>query len=343
MSDVPPTLRWDVVTARWVVLAPARIATPRDVTHRVVELRGARECPFCPGGEDVLGELHWEERGLHGEWLCRAVANKFPMVSPGYTKDTVETSPVGGGVFRERRLSGIHEVLIESPEHTLELPEMTREARERVVKMYVDRVRVLAGDERAKAVVLFKNRGPRAGGSLRHPHAQVMTFPVVPSGTARRDRVAARYYSQKKISPREAVCEAELSDGRRVVYSDKDWMVFNPFASHRGWETWITPRFESRWFGVLDTRHIASLSGVLADTLRRLGQCTQNADYNIVLRQPARRWWSEPWSGWHFEVIVRRGGDAGFELSAETHCAVVSPESAAEALRSVGDGDRDQR
>lgn len=331
MTDAPPTLRWDIVTARWTVLAPARLATPRDVTHRAVALRGAESCPFCPSGEREIREVRWERRGDDGAWLTRAVTNRFPMVSG----EGDGGGDARGGIFRERPLHGEHEVLIETPEHALELPDMSAAQRERVAELYLSRARALSTRPDAAAVVLFKNRGPRSGGSLRHPHAQAMSFPVVPPSVLRRDRVAAQHYAREGRSALAAARDAELRDGRRLVEADDDWAVFNPFASHRGWETWVVPRFDSPWFGAMSERRAAGFAEVLSRTLRRLRACTADADYNLVVRQPARRRWAEPWAGWHLEVITRRGGDAGFELTAETHCAVVAPEAAASALRAA--------
>lgn len=333
MTDAPPTLRWDIVTARWTVLAPARVATPRDMTHRAVEVRGPEACPFCPSGEEEIRAVRWSREDAQGRWLTRAVSNRFPMVSG-------EGEGEGGarreGPFRERALHGEHEVLIESPAHELELPDMSAAQRERVVELYLARARAMAERPDAAAVVLFKNRGPRSGGSLRHPHAQVMSFPVVPPSVARRDRVAARHHAATGLSAVAAAVEAELRDGARLIEADDDWVVFNPFASHRGWETWIAPRSASPWFGAMDDRRAAGFADVLSRTLRRLRACTADADYNLVVRQPALRRWRAPWAGWHLEVIARRGGDAGFELAAETHCAVIAPEAAAAAMRAAG-------
>ena len=74
---------------------------------------------------------------------------------------------------------------------------------------------------------------------------------------------------------------------------------------------------------------------MLRATLRRVRRVSGDADYNLLLRQPARARWGEAWAHWFMEIQVRRGGDAGFELSSGTPCAVFSPEESAAAMRSA--------
>ncbi len=69
-------------------------------------------CPFCPGNEgSMLPAL--EAYGTSGGWLVRVVPNRYPAFE-GDDPFVVENR---GPVFTEAPASGIHEVLILSPDH----------------------------------------------------------------------------------------------------------------------------------------------------------------------------------------------------------------------------------
>ena len=77
----------------------------------------------------------------------------------------------------------------------------------------------------------------------------------------------------------------------------------------------------------------ADTAPLVLRTLRRVLRVTDGADYNLVVRAAALRHWNEPWALWNLEILPRRGGDAGFELSSEMQCVLTSPEEAARLLR----------
>lgn len=322
-----PTLRWDPVTARHVLVAPHRRATPRDVVHRVERVRGAEACPFCPGAEGRTAPPVAEVRDASGRWLARAFPNLYPMTAdaPGAAHPRAP--------WVDAPNDGAHEVIVETPEHDRDLALMDDAQARVVVGMYRDRLRALDARPGAAATLLFKNRGPRAGGSLAHPHAQALTLPVVPSGVARRDRVARRHHRERGGSPVGEIVARELAEGARLVERSDDFAVLCPWAPSRSFEVWVAPRFASAWLGDLPDARLDALAIALRRTLLRVRAATADADYNLVLRGPARRNRGEPWAGWHLEVHPRRGGDAGFELSAGMSVVVTSPEESAEALR----------
>jgi len=325
-----PTLRWDALTARWCLLASHRRNTPRDMTSRPDALRGASECPFCPGHEREAEEATEERLDASGRWLARAVTNRFPMMGRG---------PIGGatihrGVFRERPAVGAHEVIVETPLHDADLSDLDPDALATVLDLHRSRHRALAERPDAAAVLLFKNRGPRSGASLRHPHSQVMTCPVVPPSVRRRDAVAARHHRREGSSLVQWLIDAELAAGDRVVASDPHFVALCPWASARSHETWIVPRAPIAHFGATPDALLPPLAAMLRQTLRQVRRVSGDADYNLLLRQPARAKWGEPWAHWLLEIQVRRGGDAGFELSGGMSCTVFSPEESAALMRS---------
>jgi UDPglucose--hexose-1-phosphate uridylyltransferase len=130
-----------------------------------------------------------------------------------------------------------------------------------------------------------------------------------------------------------AALARELDDGTRVIEHDEYFAVFCPYAPHASYETWIVPRFESTQPGSLDRVAREALAVLVTRTLRRMLRVNDGADYNLVLRVAARAHWAAPWARWHLELIPRRGGDAGFELTSEMRCVLVPPEESAQVLR----------
>lgn len=325
-----PRLRWDALTGRWSLLAPSRRGTPRDMTSRADPLRDASACPFCPGHEGQADPPTEERFGPDGRWVARAVTNRFPMMAREAGGESVR-----GGVFRERPATGEHEVIVETPRHEADLSDLAVDELTIVLDLHRARHRALAARPDAAAVLLFKNRGPRSGASLRHPHSQVLTCPVAPPHVRRRDAMAARHHRREGGSLVARLVEAEIADGTRVVDRDEHFVVLCPWASTRSLETWIVPRAPIAHLGATPDALLPSFAAMLRSALRRVRRVSGDSDYNLLLRQPARAHWAEPWGHWLMEIQTRRGGDAGFELSSGMACAVFSPEESAEALRAA--------
>lgn len=319
-----PTLRRDVVTGQWVVIAPARKSTPRDVAHVTTLVRGAESCPFCPGHEAMTGTQHDVRRDAAGRWVARAVDNRFPMMAQEIDP---ETAYVG-----DREARGGHEVIIETRDHDTDLALVAPGHAALLLSLYRDRWNTLAARPEALALAVFKNRGPRSGASLHHPHGQILSLPVVPPGVRLRDRVARRAWHRAGLSPLTLEHQRALRDNRRIA-AWPGWDVIAPWAPMRGHTVWIVPTEPLAHLGALSDAGCAALGHALLDTLRRQRAATDGADYNLVVRAPALRHWDAPWARTWVEVITRRGGDAGFELSTGLHVAPIAPEETAALFR----------
>ncbi len=324
-----PTLRKDLVTGQWVVVAPARKSTPRDVAHATVVVRGAAECPFCVGNEAMTGTLHEARYDDAGLWLARAVDNRFPMVADGEEARGAGPAALCPG---DRPARGSHEVVIETRAHDSDLARVTPDQAALVLGLYRDRWNALARRPEARAVALFKNRGPRSGASLHHPHGQIVSLPVTPAGIRLRDRVARRTWQRTATVPLDLEHTRARRDGR-LIAALPGWDLFAPWAPARGHTVWLVPTEPVGHFGALTDRALPALARSLLDALQRQQAATDGADYNLVVRAPARRHWAAPWARTWLEIITRRGGDAGFELSTGLHVAAVAPEETADLFR----------
>lgn len=115
-------LRFDETTQDWVVMAPSRRLRPHDGGPRPaapVRADTHDACPFCPGKEAFTPpEIAAVRPGGPGAaWRVRVVPNKFPVL-------TIEENPLRRADDHNFQLMGgcgAHEVIVESPDHSIVL------------------------------------------------------------------------------------------------------------------------------------------------------------------------------------------------------------------------------
>ena len=249
-------LRQDRTDGNWALIAPHRGQRPQasaPARPAGALLRFDPKCPFCPGHESELPGIT-AETPAPGEpgWNVRVVPNKYPALQA-----QAETPHVAEHVAHAGY--GFHEVIIESPRHDAELDTLSADERQAVMLAYRDRSRVLFAEPRVETVVLFRNRGPSAGASLMHPHAQVIALDMVPLRLAALNEWGKRHHAEHGIC---ATCEElqiETRHRSRVVEETEQFIALVPFAAEHPYETWIVP---------LD--HQASFIDLDADALSRI-------------------------------------------------------------------------
>ena len=69
----------------------------------------------------------------------------------------------GVGMFDMMPGIGAHEVIVETPEHDLELADLPEAHIAELISVYRDRMTDLGGDDRFKYVLIFENQGSRQG------------------------------------------------------------------------------------------------------------------------------------------------------------------------------------
>src|SRR5436190_932969 len=108
----------------WCSPSGDRAMRPMDFAPRVeqVEVDLGRPCPFCPGHEEETPAA-LETLGNKGEWRVRVVPNLYPAFD-GDEPFSVRTL---GPVFTLAESSGMHEVLVYSPDHQASLATLSDE------------------------------------------------------------------------------------------------------------------------------------------------------------------------------------------------------------------------
>jgi UDPglucose--hexose-1-phosphate uridylyltransferase len=308
--------RVDALTGTLVLVAPHRrgIAPPSPAAPGLPDVPRAR-CPFCPGHE-AEAEPTVARWPAEGTWQARIVGNRYALAGESVTG-----------------LEGVHEVVIETPDHDLDLPEYTPAHMAAVLDLIAARIATLAARSHIAAVLTFRNRGRRAGSSQPHAHAQLLALDRVPGGTAERDARARRHFDETGRTLLAELLEDELRDGRRIVRDVDGVVSFCPYASQHPHELRLVPRGGGATLAALSSHTRAALAAALVDATRRLRATGAGSDYNVLFHEPPVASRSAPWSAFHIDVTPRSTCPAGLELVSGCTVLTVAPEAAALALR----------
>lgn len=326
--------RQDPITGHWVIIAEGRGVRPNEYGAPSPP-PSAENCPFCSGNESrtppEIGA--YRVKGSRPDapgWSVRTIPNKFPTVSPD--APSIPTGRTAGEVRRPG--IGRHEVVIESPSHADSLSKLpTGQARE-VVRMLRERLRVLASEPGIRAVVAFENAGPESGGSLFHPHAQIVAVSEVPPILAEEAAGAARFsHTHGGVCAFETEMARERESAQRVVIDTPEMLAYAPFASAYPFEVRLLPFRHAGSLGAANDAEAHRLAELLPEVLRALSEVMPGASYNFVTR-------AFPWGSpddrayhWHMDVLPRLVRPDGFDVGSGVPVNPVAPEAAAEQLR----------
>jgi UDPglucose--hexose-1-phosphate uridylyltransferase len=338
-------LRHDPLNRRWVIVAADRASRPADFELVHEFLVGKEQCPFCPGNEAQTPHEIFAIRdpgtqaGGRG-WSVRVVPNRYPVLA-------IEGQPERRAVGPYDRMHGIgaHEVVIESPDHQIDLAGQPVEHLARIAAVWKARINDLMRDTRFKYVLLFKNHGSRAGATLEHAHTQIIAMPVTPRAVAIKLESSRSHHQLKE---RCLICDLidfAMQEASRIVLVTEHFVAFCPYASRFPFETFLVPRRHLHDFGQMPDELLPAFAAALSETLRRLKVLLRNPAYNFVLHtapnlhaEPKRtgHFFSLQWDWhWHIEILPRLTRIAGFEWGTGFYINPTSPEEAARALRDV--------
>ncbi len=327
-----PELRKDPVIGRWVIISTERGKRPSDF-GREPEPGGGKFCPFCSGNEDKTPPeiMAYREPGSKKDgkgWWVRVVPNKFPALQvEGLLNRT------GEGMYDRMNGVGAHEVIIETPDHDVDLSRQSQKTVEEVLWSYRDRLLDLKKDPRLQYLLIFKNKGSAAGASLSHPHSQLIATPIVPKAVKEEIAGAKAYFDYKERCVFCDVIKQEISSGARIVEENDAFVAFCPFASRFPFETWILPKVHDSIFEDLQKQELGNLARALRSVLGRLDQVLESPPYNFILHNNPCHSPQMPYYHWHIEVIPKLTKVAGFEWGTGFYINPTPPEEAAKFLR----------
>ena len=278
----------DIKNHRWVILATSRISRPHDKSrkHRLVKKDGIHvspDCPFCPGKEEQTpAEVDAIKNG--NNWSIRTFANKFPITD-------------------------IHEIIVHTPDHLKEIPEMTDIEMQQLMLMYQRRLKELTKEG---VPIVFRNKGVEAGTSLLHPHSQIIVIP-----------------SQVNLET------LSLEPIKNKVAENEHFIAYCPDFSQYPYEVWLAHKScenleagshsaDTITFGGFSQEELLSLGILLRKTIRSLEKILDGFAYNYYIG---------PKPPFYLRVIPRIYIRGGFEIGTGLSTNIVDPYAASEELK----------
>jgi UDPglucose--hexose-1-phosphate uridylyltransferase len=252
------------------------------------------------------------------------------------------------GIYDRMAAIGAHEIIVETPDHTRTLAQLTDEEIERVLEAYALRIADLRRDARFKYVAVYKNQGVQSGEEWTHAHSQVTATTFVPRRILYELRAAREWYRDRERCVFCDILRQEVRQAKRIVDNVGDYYAFCPYASRVPYEVWLIPQTHNHQFEVPvageNRRHLASLLG---RTLRRLRQVSENF-HMVVHTAPntlqTKGELSDYWRTiagdyhWHIEILpIVEQRSKSYSIK-EVYFNGTLPEQAAERMRQLDPG-----
>jgi UDPglucose--hexose-1-phosphate uridylyltransferase len=328
-------LRRDAIVGRWVIMEMDEPMTPKDLQAPPHHYEEMVNCPFCYGNEymtppEIQAFRNAKTLPNTAGWQVRVVPNKFPALQIEGNLDKH-----GMGIFDISNGIGAHEVIIETPYHEKDLPDLETAEVQNVLKMYCLRSRDLQKDKRFKYIMIFKNYGSGAGATLDHNHSQLIALPMIPKNVIEELSGSGEYFDFRERCIFCDMIRQELDENERIVAQNDQFIAFCPFASRFPFEMWIMPKEHQPFFHDSSDAQLASLSWVLKDVLTRMKIALNDPPYNFIIHTSPINGEEHQGYHWHMEIMPRLSRIAGFEWGTGFYAVSTPPEVAIKYLKEV--------
>jgi UDPglucose--hexose-1-phosphate uridylyltransferase len=286
----------------------------------------SKPCPFCPGNEESTPPaLETYDRG--GHWTVRVVPNRYPAFD-GH--ETLQVSHLGP-VFTEAAASGIHEVLVFTPDHDATWADLDDKQIAVSMAALRDRVEAHSRQPSIRYTQAIINHGHDAGASLEHPHGQLLGIPFVPGEIAEEEAGFNRFGGPCLLC---TTIEAELDAEHRVLLADERVVALCPYWSATPYEMLIVPRDHQEHITGAAPRDVTAVGKILRTALSKLRGSLGPTSYNVVFHTAPHR--ADGPFHWHVHVWPRVTSIAGFEQGTGVMINILAPELATKHLAVAG-------
>ena len=311
-EKLQPEVREDRIHDRFVIIAPGRAKRPKDTKEEKGPSKEQLEaeikkCVFCPANQKDVEGLYFA--GDKDNWQVKVVKNIFPAVTPANDK-----------------AYGYQEVVIETPEHHKATGDLPLDHWIAIMEAYINRTNELSKDKKIKYILIFKNKGGKAGASLRHAHSQIFAAGFTPPHIIDKLTKAQEYRIENGNCYYCDLLKKE-EKGSRHILADEHVVTFTPYASIYQYEAWIVPRNHLDNITVLNRDEIASMAKMMKHIVMKLNK--EKIPYNMFLHQSI----TDKDEHFYIRICPRRSTWAGVEMGSRIIINTVSPEEAAKFYR----------
>ncbi len=335
-----PECRIDVLTGRQVIVAAQRAARPVHVAVSAFS-ESPEDDPFLEGHEHNTPHERLALRTTTSNadkpgWLLRVVPNLYPAVMDEYVGGEGLTSrSQHSSVFALSPAVGVHDVVIECPDHRTRMSDLTAVEVARAFfawRTRMKQIRSSADANNIQAISIFRNEGTKAGASLPHCHSQILATNFIGNQLAERVERSCSYRKENGGCLYRHWLESELVAQQRVVMQNGWLAVMCPYASRVPWHTRFCPMAGATGdFQQLTESELLTLAETVHAVVRSLDKVAGELPHNLVLTTPPT---AHPDAfPWMLDLLPRPSRIAGYELQTDVDIITTAPEDAAEQIR----------
>lgn len=254
--------RWHPLRQEWVIVAAHRQNRPwigqTVKTTPPPDPAYDPTCYLCPGNTRVSGSANPTYHGVY------VFDNDHPCVGPN------APAPVTPGYpFVSRRADGLARVVCFSPLHNLTLAEMSLPHITDVVGVWQQQTFDLGQRPEVNHVLCFENKGQVVGVSNPHPHGQIYATNFVFKSVETELHASHAHWNEHGRGLMEDINQAEIVDGRRILYEDEHTVAYVPYFARYAYEVYVVPkRRVAHFYQLNDTESLSLAAAVQAITVR---------------------------------------------------------------------------
>ncbi|MCL5107130.1 MAG: DUF4931 domain-containing protein [Candidatus Parvarchaeota archaeon] len=271
MSEIPfkGEIRRDYITGSDVIFTFSRDKRPKDFKNEEVIYGNAEDCPFEYGKENLNTTIK-----LIGEpWRLRLMYNKYPIVNE-------ETAPYKNEDFFTKYANYGHSyVVVDTPNHTQKFHEIEDEMLEKWLELVAEGEKLAYSDKKIKQVYTFRNNGSISGGSLYHPHTQIIGLTFVLPIIKQELRII------KSNGGKCILEEAVKKEGKRILIADENAVALAPYGSRFRGLSIIMPKRHISYVGNLKENEIKSMTKFMKTILSRNQRIFGSHSYNMIFHE----------------------------------------------------------
>ncbi|MEM0142794.1 MAG: DUF4931 domain-containing protein [Candidatus Parvarchaeum sp.] len=271
MSEIPfkGEIRKDYITDSDVIFTFSRDMRPKDFKNEEVLYGKVEDCPFEYGNE----KLNTTIKFVGEPWKLRLMYNKYPIVNEDVT-------PYKSSDFFIKYANYGHSyVIIDTPHHMQKFHEIEDDLLEKWLKLAAETEELAYSDKKIKYVYTFRNNGKISGGSLYHPHTQIIGFTFV-LPIIKQELEIIRKNSGK------CVLESALKkEEERILMQDENAIALAPYGSRFKGASIIMPRRHVDYIGNLEENEIKSMTKIIKTVLSKNQKIFGDHSYNLIFHE----------------------------------------------------------
>lgn len=303
-------IRKDYIQEKYVIIAPRRGSRPHDVVRpERASPRLSNSCVFDPEAKDHPAGVFEISLPKQKKWQIKVVSNKYPAVS-----------------LDNPKAYGVQEVVIETPDHLLELEDLPNGHIAKLLEVYALRTQAILKNPKIEYIIIFKNEGGKAGASLVHSHSQIFATDFIPPHLMDKAQQVQRYKLKHGSCVYCDIIKKE-SKGPRLVFKNHHVIAFCPYASMHNYEVWIMPLRHLDNIVGLNAKERLEWAKILKMVLKKI--TALNLPYNYYFHDVI----NDDEQHFYMKITPRGSVWAGVEIGSGIIINPIAPEEAAKYFR----------